>query len=91
MKKTFLWYLIQVRGLIYSGRESYICHALNHLGAPDKYRMRVLRQLQGVAAYEVWVWRRYPEVYDRMRLSKTAFREGRLAWIDDMIKQEQGK
>lgn len=86
---TFLQALKKVRPLIEGGRYPYICWAFEMLGAAE-HRPRITAQLGRYVSYESWMFHHHPEDHERMRtIGRTAFAQGRLAWIDHMIAQEE--
>lgn len=90
MTTPFSLALRQARPLIASNREQFICLALKATGALRSMRVRVGKQMGGCYVYEHWVLKRHPGAYREMRsIGYEAFKAGRLAWIDDMIRREE--
>lgn len=90
---TFIEALVKARRLINIGTETYICHALKEIGA-HRYVKNIEDQLSPVTSYEGWVCENHPEVFSQMVASPNShryFREGRLQWIDHMIKEANEK
>lgn len=101
MKPTFLQVLKEVRPLIESGRYMYICRAiegvLNRHKAPERliheYQRRIQDQLGFYAyTYSRWLLNNHPVRYYSLKVGGSipdgAFTPGRLAWIDNMIREE---
>ena len=84
---TFLEALREIRPLIESGDQRFICFALQSIGA-DQYRGRIKTYLDGACSYGGWVQKYHPLVFREMK-KIGAFRDGRLQWIDYMIQQEE--
>lgn len=106
-KPTWTNILKDVRALIASGHHKYICFAIvqavyaaryNCYGAHaealvKEYQRRVTRQLDSgsiYVTYEDWIRRKYPKLFYKMYTSD-GFKQGRLLWIDDMIRRANGK
>lgn len=78
------------RPLIADGSEQFICLALRRVGCRLTMRARVVKQMRGFYVYEHWVQGEHPKAFAKMsRIGDAAFRAGRLAWIDDMIRREE--
>lgn len=92
---TFLEALKKVRPRIASTLEvsritdsDFICDNLRHVGAPE-WRKTISDKIGNVFSYEAWLELNHEEVYEQMRrIGQRAFQEGRLQWIDHMIKEE---
>lgn len=80
--------LIKARKLIENGDEQYICHALYEVGEAG-FRWEIMDRLDWSQTYESWLSCNHPYVLNTM--TKTDRQQGRLQWMDYMIKQERAK
>ena len=91
---TFVEALRAVRPKIEDGTYLFICVAI-HNECPAACRrqhiQRVMDMLKGAETYQDWMNRKHRHIYDKMGQTPGAFRQGRLQWIDDMIKKEEAK
>lgn len=91
---TFAEALRAARPKIEDGTYIFICTAIYHT-CPEAYRaqhmQRVMRMLKGTITYQDWCEKHRPKIFDVMHRTPGAFRQGRLQWIDDMIKMGEAK
>lgn len=101
--KIHIEVLLGARKLIASGEVGYICFAMDEytLNTRSNYRTEyyelkgyIERQLFPSSSYEAWILLNYPEIstiYHIMSREEQikAAKQGRLDWIDNMIKDFQ--
>jgi len=80
--------LRKARPLIESGEARFMCHALGITGGGN-FASRISRHLKKCLTYEIWLDKHHREVF--LKMTKNDFRDGRLQWIDHMIKMEESK
>ena len=91
--------LRRARMLIESGKETYICYALENVhgnaGSTQKrtsVHMGLISELlQDRVTYEGWLAAYHYDAYKAMRVTPGAFRQGRLQWIDHMLETGYGR
>lgn len=83
--------LIDARKRISQQREIYVCYALEASGLPRRKKAErlVVALLDGAVTYEEWMARNHPRKYWAM--SWNHFREGRIQWLDHLIKNERSR
>ena len=106
-KPTWTNILKDVRVLISDGPHKFICHAITQaVCAPKyetygyqaeklvrKYQRRIAKQLGESPTYEDWISKNHRHLFLEMmgKGFNKGFKEGRLLWIDDMIRRANGK
>ena len=76
--------LIAARPFVEDGMT--ICAALYYAGARG-YQPHIMKQLYPKHYYDDWVRAYHPEAYIQMLRTPGAFKQGRLQWLDHMIKE----
>lgn len=90
---TFLEALRKARPLIASGKEIFICQALDTIGG-GKFKHRIMYQL-GIDIgndgefYSYGTWLKAHHHTTWLRMTQSDIRDGRLQWIDHMIRVER--
>jgi len=88
MKTPFSKALREVRPLIAADKYTYICNALEEVGAPE-FKQRIENLLGEVRSYNAWLYTHHHKTALQMKWRD--FREARLQWIDHMIEVEESK
>jgi len=83
--------LLKARGLIDSGRRSYICHALEEVGlkhgavaVADKIQAGIIADLGGRQSYQGWITAKYCATVYGIGCNEK-LRRSRKVWIDALI------